>query len=125
MKLHEISFRPAADHEPITVSAPLPETVSEAVKIYGEENTLALITRAAIVDIQSSDRAMFNRAENPVKDPAAISKENEKYRPGVRQQRQSAVEKLRATVSKLTPEERRQLLAAMQGDAKQKEHARA
>lgn len=117
LKTTEITFRPEAGKDIVKVTAQLPETVAEAVKTYGEEATLALIVRAATVDIQSSDRAMYNRTENPVRDPAKISEENHKYRPGVRQQRQSAVEKLKTNVAKLTPEERKQLLAQLQGES--------
>jgi len=114
MKSTKISFRPVQGAIAMDIDVRMPSTVAEALEHYGEEGTLSLILRQAVVDIQGVLRSAYN-AKEPIVDPKALSQKGDAYRPGVHSGKKSQVDKVIDRVNTMSDEEKRVLLLKLTG----------
>lgn len=114
MKPVKISFKPNQTAATVDVEAHLPASIAEAVKEWGEDNVLSLMTRQVIVDLQGILRSAYNSKE-AVKTPEALAAKAKAYKPGQHINKKSKVDKLVDSVGQMTPEERAALLARLTG----------
>ncbi len=87
----------------------LGSNLTEAVKLFGDEVVFSNFKAHATVAAQSAMRTLINNSKNQ----AAITKEMAEWKPGIRKAAKSAVEKIRDKAKNLTPEQRAELLAAL------------
>lgn len=109
MKTQKITARPGEDGVPMSVDVNLPETVDEAVKTYGEAAVYSRFLSALVIDMQAAMRTRM-KAGKTEKD---ISTELASWKPGVRVAGATPIEKAKGLLSKLSPEERKELLKAI------------
>ena len=106
MKQREISAS-LTGHGSATVTVEFPETVEEAISVWGEEVVYSLLRQEAAKRLQSSIRVQLAQD----KDPAAIQEALASWKPGVGRPKASKVEKALKLTSGMTDEELRALLA--------------
>lgn len=96
---------------PVTVNYSIPGTLDGLTKAFGAEVTAAAAQDSITISVQAFMRRMINKGTSP----ADIQKAVSTWRPDVRSVvKQSAFEKAASSLDKLTPEERRALLAKLQ-----------
>lgn len=106
----EISAR-HGKNEPVKSVFNMPGTVAEKIKAWGEDVVNAASEDSVIITIQ----ALSRRLQKAGKSVAEINKAVADFKPNVRTLiRQSAFEKASSSLDKLTPEERKALLAKLQ-----------
>lgn len=99
---------------PITVDYPLLDvnTTAELVKNFGEAVTFNAAKSATVISLQAFVRRLLDKNT----DPAEIQKQVSAWRPDVRSMvKMSAFEKAQSTIKSLSPEEKKKLLAELQG----------
>lgn len=115
MKRHDITATcdPKGLNRTIVVPFDLPETVQEAVKVWGEDVVLSMAVRAAVIQLQASLRAQLGLIGDKRKDDNAIRKDHADFKPEVGAEKVSPTEKIVRLTQKLTPEQRKALLAEL------------
>jgi len=107
---------------PVAVECNIPATLAEKVKLFGEDVVNATSEDSLIITVQALIRRMMapkvdkaGKVLAPGSDAAAIQAAVSAWRPDVRTLvRQTAFEKASSSLDKLTPEERKALLAKLQ-----------
>lgn len=108
---------------PVSAEANIPETLPELVKLYGEDVVAGAAIDALVISAQAlMRRMMVPKYDKEGKQTAAASSAAEiqaavaAWRPDVKTVvRQTAFERATSSIDKLTPEERKALLAKLQG----------
>jgi hypothetical protein len=98
------------DQEAVVVEVAVPETLAAAVQKYGEAAVYAAVKRAIVSAVQVSLRAGLTKklqAAEIARNAAAVTLGS-----GTRKPRQTALEKARAILAGLSPEDRKAILAA-------------
>ena len=115
MALQEVNAQVAKGErkgEVITINYDLPQTVDEALQRYGEEVVFSRFQSSLVIDIQSAMRTKIRKGLNQDE----IQAEMEKWEPQVKAVGRTKEEKVRDLLSKLTPEERAELLSEFMED---------
>jgi len=96
---------------PIAAEYPIPENLEGFRKAFGDDVTYAAAKGAVVISLQAFMRRHIDKgAAQP-----AIQAEVAKWKPDVRSVvKQTAFEKVSSNLSKLSPEERKRLLAELQ-----------
>lgn len=95
----------------VTCEFPLPATLADLSKAYGEDVVTTAAKGAIIISLQAYMRRQIEKGVAP----AAIQTAVTAWKPDVRTiTKQTAFEKAASSLDKLTPEERKQLLAKLQ-----------
>ncbi len=118
----KVSAKTGKDGKPITVEVNIPATLAEKVKSYGEEVVNAAAEDSLVITVQALMRRLMagkkdkeGKVVTPGKNQAEIQAAVNAWKPDVRSVvRQSAFEKATSSIDKLTPEERKALLAKLQ-----------
>jgi len=108
--------------EPVEVEANIPETLADKVKLFGEDVVNGAAEDALVINVQALVRRMmvpkFDKAGKKTSDASSldeIKKAVAAWKPDVRTVvRQTAFEKATSSLDKLTPDERKALLASLQ-----------
>ena len=106
---------------PVTVECNIPATLADKVKLFGEDVVNSAVEDSLVISVQSIMRRMmspkFDKAGKKTADPssaAQIQAAVTAWKPDVKSVvRQSAFEKASSSLEKLTPEERKALLAKL------------
>lgn len=118
----KISARTKEHPTPVVCEVNIPAVLAEKVKLVGEEAVNALVEDSWIINAQALMRRLMVAVKNKagvvtraaMKD-AEVQAALTAWRPDVRTIiRQTAFEKAASSLDKLTPEERKQLLAKLQ-----------
>ena len=108
----KVSAKTKKHPEPIAVDYNIPETLKGMIDTFGEPVVTSAAKGAIVISLQSAMRRLMEKG----KSQAEIQAEVAKWKPDTRTiNRMSAFEKATATLDKLSPEERKQLLAKLQG----------
>ena len=107
---------------PVTVEANIPATLAEKVKLFGEDVVNASAEDSLIINVQALVRRMIapktdksGKVTAQGKTAAEVQAAVTAWKPDVRTLvRQSAFEKASSSLDKLTPDERKALLAKLQ-----------
>lgn len=107
---------------PVSAEVNIPATLAEKVKAFGEDVVNGAAEDALVISAQALMRRMmvpkFDKEGKKTADassPAEIAKAVAEWRPDVKTVvRQSAFERAASSLDKLTPEERKALLAKLQ-----------
>jgi len=110
------------ERKPVEAEVNIPETLAEKVKLFGEEVVNGASEDALIINVQALMRRMmvpkFDKAGKKTSEAsseAEIQKAVAAWKPDVRTVvRQTAFEKASSSLEKLTPDERKALLASLQ-----------
>lgn len=106
----KVSAKTKEKPTPVVVEYPVPENLDGLRKSYGDDVTYAAAKGAIVISLQAFVRRHIDKGTAP----AAIQTEVTKWKPDVRSVvKQSAFEKVSSNISKLTPEERKKLLAEL------------
>jgi antitoxin component of MazEF toxin-antitoxin module len=96
---------------PVEVEVNIPATLAEKVKLFGEDVVNASCEDSLIITVQALIRRMIEKGKVVAEIQAAVKE----WKPDVRTLvRQSAFEKASSSLEKLSPEERKALLAKLQ-----------
>ena len=96
--------------QPVVSQFNMPKTLAEKVKAWGEDVINAATEDSVVISVQSLSRRLQTAGKSAAEIQTAITA----YRPDVRTiVRQSAFEKVQSNIDKLSPEERKQLLARL------------
>lgn len=107
----EVSAKTKKHPTPVKVNYTLPEKCADLVKAYGEDVVGAAARGAIVISLQAFMRRHIEKGSTQV----AIQDSVSKWRPDVRTiVAQSAFEKASSSLDKLSPEERKALLARLQ-----------
>ncbi len=107
----EISAKTKDKPTPVKVQYPIPASLDEFRKSFGDEVTYAAAKGAVVISLQAFMRRHIDKGTTP----AAIQAEVAKWKPDVRTiVKQTAFEKAAGSLGKLSPEERKKLLAELQ-----------
>ena len=107
----EIAAQPAKPERVTKANYDMPADLDGAIKSYGKDVVWAAAKGAIVISIQ----ALMRRCIDAGKSQADIQKEVSAFKPDVRNVvKQSAFEKASKSLSQLTPEERKKLLADLQ-----------
>ena len=99
----------------------IPAKLTEMVKLFGEDVVTASATTGFVLDVQALERRMLfpkldkaGKVVAPPSTPAQIQTAVTAWKPNVRNMvRQTAAEKVFSSLDKLTPEEKKALLARL------------
>lgn len=118
----KISARTKGHPTPVAVECNIPGSLADKVKLFGEDVVNASAEDSLIITVQalmrrlmeptkSKDGKVTREAQTPTQIQAAVAA----WKPDVRSVvRQSAFEKASSSLDKLSPEERKALLAKLQ-----------
>lgn len=96
---------------PVTVEYPVPENLEGMRKAFGDDVTYAAAKGGVVISLQAFIRRLIDKGAAQ----AVIQQEVAKWKPDVRSVvKQTAFEKVTSNITKLTPEERKKLLAELQ-----------
>ncbi len=99
------------DKQPVTIEYDLPEHLEGLRKHFGDEVVNAAAKGAIVISLQAYIRRLIEKGKNH----AEIQAECKVWKPDTRTVvKQTAFEKATGAVTKLSPEERKQLLAQLQ-----------
>ena len=111
MSMQEVVARvtsgPRADRQ-FTVKFDLPETISEALGRWPEEVVYSRFKASLVIDLQAFIRAQISKEDF---DPSTLQQKVDEWKPEVRAKGQTLSEKVQDMLSKLSPEDRANLLA--------------
>ena len=110
------------NHEAVSAEANIPSTLEEKVALFGEDVVNGAAEDSLIITVQALMRRMMTekvdkdgKVTSPEASPEEIQAAVANWRPDVRTMvRQTAFEKAASSVEKLSPEERKALLAKLQ-----------
>jgi hypothetical protein len=111
----QIQAKTSANPTPVAVDYDLPEGLEAKRTKYGDEIVDAAAEDTIIISIQALMRRLINKGAPQADIQKAVSEWNPSIRTIVRQ---SAFEKASSSLDKLSPEERKQLLAKLQALSK-------
>lgn len=95
------------DSEAVTCQYDFGDNLKDAVAKFGEDVVFNRFKSAAVIDAQS----LIRRGIKAGKSPTDIQKDLTEWRPGMKRvQKKSAEERIKEQFSKLTPEERAELV---------------
>ena len=107
----DISAKTKEKPNPVKVQCNIPATLAEKQKLFGDDVVNAAAEDSLIITVQALMRRLINKGSAVADIQAAVTA----WRPDVRTVvRQSAFEKASTSLEKLTPEERKALLAKLQ-----------
>jgi hypothetical protein len=107
----EISAKTKDKPVPVKVQYAIPDNLEGMRKAFGDDVTFAAAKGAVVISLQAFMRRHIDKGSTP----AVIQQEVAKWKPDVRSVvKQSAFEKVSSNITKLTPEERKRLLAELQ-----------
>ena len=107
----KISAKTKDKPQPVTVEYNIPEKLADLAKAFGDDIVATAARGAIVISLQAFIRRHIDKGTNP----ADIQKEVAAWKPDVRTvTKQSAFEKAAGALEKLTPEERKALLAKLQ-----------
>ena len=107
----KISAKTKEKPTPVVVEYPIPENLDSFRKAFGDDVTYAAAKGAVVISLQSYMRRHIDKGTAV----AAIQAEVSKWKPDVRTiVKQSAFEKATSSLSKLSTDERKKLLAELQ-----------
>ena len=107
----KVSAKTKNHPDPITVEFTLPETLADLAKKFGEDVVATAAKCSFIISLQAFLRRHLEKGTSL----ADVQKEVNAWRPDVRTiSKQTAFEKAASTLDKLTPEERKALIAKLQ-----------
>lgn len=96
----------------VSVEYTIPETCAELIKAFGEDVVGSAAKGAIVISLQAFMRRLIEKG----KDQATIQGEVKAWRPDARTIiKQSAFERASGAIDKLTPEERKALIAKLSG----------
>lgn len=94
------------DSQPVTVDFDVDEKLKDAVKRYGEDIVMSRYRSSLVIDLQAFMRGLLKQNKTPEEIQAAV----DAWQPGVKARGKSPAEKARDLFSKMSPEERAELL---------------
>lgn len=106
MPVEKISAK-LKDTESVTVEFDIDDKLSDARKRYGEEVVFSRYRSSLIIDLQAFMRGLIKQGKSPTEIQQAVNE----WQPGVKAKGKTAAERARELFSKLTPEERKAVLA--------------
>ena len=97
----------------VTIEYDLPESIEGLIEKFGQPVIVAQARAALVISLQAAIRRLITQG----KSPDDIEKELAAWRPDIRPRvTRSALEKATSSLDKLTPEQRRELLAKLRED---------
>ncbi len=103
--------------DPVVIDFDFPETVKEAVSVYGEAVVLSNLIASVRIGLQGAIRAKFTpkrKGETYASvDVSKIQRELKDWKPSVAKAAKTAVEKAADQLAKLSDEERKALIKAL------------
>ena len=97
----------------VTIEYDMPESIEGLIEKFGQPVIVAQTRAALVISLQAAIRRLVTKG----KSPDDIEKELAAWRPDVRSVvRRSTMEKVTSSLDKLTPEQRRELLAKLRED---------
>jgi len=110
----KISAKKKDQKEVVTVEANIPDTLAEKIKLFGEDVVNSAATDSLVITVQ----ALVRRGIAKGTSQADIQKAVTEWKPDVRSVvRVSAFDKAKSSLETFTPEQRAELLKALQGQA--------
>ena len=107
----KVSAKTKKHPTPVSVDYAIPENLEGFRKAFGDEVTFAAAKGAVVISLQAYMRRHIEKGTTQ----AALQAEVAKWKPDVRTiTKQTAFEKVSSNIGKLTPEERKKLLAELQ-----------
>ena len=107
----KVSAKTKAKPTPVSVEYNIPNDLTGLAKAFGEEVIATAAKGAIVISLQAFIRRHIEKGTAP----AELQKEVTAWKPDVRTiTKQSAFEKATSALDKLTPEERKSLLAKLQ-----------
>ena len=97
-------------NEVFVIKHDIPATIDEAVQRFGEEIVYSRFRGSYVIDLQSFMRRQIEK-DGATQD--TVQEASDAWRPGVRAAGKSPQEKIGTLLAKLSPEERRELLAEL------------
>lgn len=119
MKTFKIAAKTKNPERQLTVELPQPETLNEAIDVWGEKVVFNRAVAAVTIDIQAKMRGfMVDKLDKEGKVTASAKTDEEiqealsNWKPGEKTiQRKTPIEKLKQIMAKMSPEDRAALLA--------------
>lgn len=97
--------------EVFEVKIDLPESIEEALEMYGPEISFSHLSASVIIALQSFVRIQIKKDGAT---PESVQEAVDKWRPGTKQRGRTMAEKVQDMLGKLSDEERADLLAEYQ-----------
>ena len=116
----EVTAKRSKNDHAVTIAFDFGDTVSEAIEMFGEEVVLSKFKQSTIVDLQSAIRARMFEEDKESGDLTPVDSETVAaslagWKPGVAtRQGKSMKEKAKDLLSKMSPEEVKEMLASLE-----------
>lgn len=107
----EISFKTKEHPEARKVNFDMPETFAALIEKFGEDSVYSAATGAYVISLQALARRHIEKSDEEVQQIVSAWNPNERT-PAVKQ---TAFEKASSALSKLSPEEKAELLKKLRG----------
>lgn len=109
----------STDHEPVAIEYPMPESVNEAIEMWGDDVCFQHLTASVRIALQSFMRSQMGPdKEGNVLSDAEIQKKALAWKPGLRPQGKTRLERSKDLFAGMTPEERKAALKELQASMK-------